>query len=85
MSVQSKEKHFDLANEIRAWLKSRADADIELNDDTDLIKNEIIDSLRFVEFLLYIEDLRGRDIDEDDVDVDNFRSINTIKKVFFST
>lgn len=83
MSVQSKEEHFDLANEIRAWLISRADADIELTDDTDLIKSEIIDSLRFVEFLLYIEHLRGRDIDEDDVDVDNFRSINKIKKVFF--
>ena len=45
---------------------------------TDLIETGILDSLKFVDLLLHLEQKFGIHIDMSDLDLDNFRSIEKI-------
>ncbi|MGH2566809.1 MAG: acyl carrier protein [Bacteroidota bacterium] len=46
--------------------------------DTDLIGEGVLDSLMFVEFLLHLEQRFGVKISLEELEIDNFRSINAI-------
>lgn len=48
--------------------------------DTDLIEDGLLDSLMFVQLLLYIEETFGTKIHLEDIDIDNFRSIAKISE-----
>jgi acyl carrier protein len=50
-------------DQIRAWLKKRKPELPELDLDLDLIENRVIDSLMFVDFLFFLEELTGRDLE----------------------
>lgn len=52
-------------------------------DTDDLIESGLIDSLQFVEFVLLISELSGRDIALDTLNIDELRSISAIRKAFF--
>jgi len=77
--------HNEALDHIRAWLLKRhpklCEADLEL--DRDLIEHRIIDSLSFMEFILYIEELRGCEIDHEAVSTDGFRTLRSICDTFF--
>jgi acyl carrier protein len=48
----------------------------------DLIERRLINSLAFVDFLYFLEELTGKEIDMATVNVDDFRSVEAIRKRF---
>jgi acyl carrier protein len=71
---------------LRAWIVKHAKTQpgAGFNDDTRILEEGILSSLDIVEFVLYIESLRGEDIDVDDIDPQVFTSINTLYAAFFA-
>ena len=57
---------------IRNW------GDVHIDDTVDLIESRIVDSLMFVEFLLFLEDHFGCEILLDSGDVGAFRTVRGI-------
>jgi len=70
--------------DIEHWIVGRSKEELtHVDHDHDLIDNRVIDSLAFVEFLLYLEELSGQEIPLDGIDIEDFRSINTIVATYF--
>lgn len=69
---------------VEAWIRSkkRTPGEIRIEPDTDLIENRLIDSLDFAEFLFFVEDLTGTEIDLESVDVNAFRTLRSIEARF---
>lgn len=55
----------------------------QLDSGLDLIDSRAINSLAFVEFIFLLEELTGEPIDPEDIDVDDFRTLNAIEARFF--
>ena len=55
----------------------------QLDGDLDLIDSRAINSLAFVEFIFLLEELIGESIDPEELDLDDFRTLNAIKARFF--
>jgi acyl carrier protein len=53
-----------------------------IDPDEDLIDGGVIDSLEFIGFLLVIEDLRGHEIRADEMSLDAFRTLRSIRARF---
>jgi len=68
---------------VRQFIADRQSKPVTFSDTDDLIENGLIDSLQFVEFVLLIAELSGREISLDALDIDDFRSITSIHKAFF--
>jgi D-alanine--poly(phosphoribitol) ligase subunit 2 len=49
--------------------------------DTDFIESGMVDSLQFVELLLQLEQRFGCRIDIDDIELDDFRTLNSIARL----
>ena len=49
-----------------------------LSVNTDIIENRLVDSLQFVEFVLYIEEVAEVTIDMELADIEDFRSLNNL-------
>ncbi|MGW1373610.1 acyl carrier protein [Streptomyces sp. NPDC002446] len=49
----------------------------------DLVDSRAINSLAFVEFIFLLEELTGESIDPEDLDLDDFRTLNAIEARFF--
>lgn len=56
----------------------------ELTDDTPVLEQGILSSLDVVEFVLYIESLRGDELDAEAIEPDSFRSVDTMWTAFFA-
>ncbi|MFD9460118.1 acyl carrier protein [Streptomyces sp. NPDC060027] len=54
-----------------------------LDGDLDLIDSRAINSLAFVEFIFLLEELTGEAIDPEELDLDDFRTLNAIEARFF--
>jgi acyl carrier protein len=52
----------DMIERVRTWLMARKPEITKIGLDEDLIDGRVIDSVAFVEFLLFLEDLVGHDI-----------------------
>ncbi|WP_030542502.1 hypothetical protein [Streptomyces albus] len=70
--------------DVRDWILERNPDLTELRPETDIIDSRIVDSLQFVELVLFIEDLRGTALGSDDVSLDAFRTLKSIEQTFFS-
>ncbi len=77
----------DLRNQLRAWIVERAalDGSFELEDEQQIIGEGLLSSLDVVELVLFIEHLRGEEIDLDLLRPESFESINALYKSFFSS
>ncbi|MFE5023247.1 acyl carrier protein [Streptomyces sp. NPDC056656] len=60
------------------WLRERNPTVEEIPEDLDLIENRLIDSLAFMEFILLLEDLIGRELHLDQIDVNQFRTLRSL-------
>ncbi len=67
---------------IREWIISRHDEPVDISYDTDLIENRLIDSLQFADFLFFIEEITGTEIDLAAVDLQTFRTLRSIESHF---
>lgn len=68
---------------VRDFVLDRNPALGDLGADMDLIDSRAINSLAFVEFIFLLEELTGEPIDPEDLDVDDFRTLNAIQARFF--
>jgi acyl carrier protein len=70
---------------LRDWITKHAKAAAQhLRDDTQIVKEGILSSLDIVEFVLFIESLRGAEVDADAIEPSVFRSIDTVYGAFFA-
>jgi acyl carrier protein len=67
---------------VRSWILERNPDLTDLDPDTDIIQTRIVNSLQFVELVLYVEELRGVMLQSDEVDFDAFRTLKSIEKNF---
>jgi acyl carrier protein len=67
---------------IRGWLKRKKPDLVEIPLDLDLIENRVVDSLLFVDFLLFLEGILGRDLEVKPGFVDPFRTLQSIRDNF---
>ena len=70
---------------LKQWIRDHAKAPIEgdLADDTPVLERGILSSLDIVEFVLFIESLRGDDVDTDAIEPESFRDVNALIRGFF--
>ncbi|WP_375412653.1 hypothetical protein [uncultured Bradyrhizobium sp.] len=69
--------------ELRTFLQGDRPDPVVFSDGDDLIEKGILDSLRFREFIHLIEALSGMAIDVENLNIDDFRSIDRIVTTFF--
>jgi acyl carrier protein len=69
-------------DEVRAFIVERNPTAESLKMDDDLIDSRAIDSLAFVDFIFFLEELGGRPIDPEELDVEDFRTLRVIEKRF---
>ncbi|MEV5675624.1 MULTISPECIES: acyl carrier protein [unclassified Streptomyces] len=72
----------DVIKPVVDWLRERNPTVGEIPEDLDLIENRLIDSLSFMEFILLVEDLIGRELRLDRIDVDQFRTLRSLTHHF---
>jgi acyl carrier protein len=68
--------------DLRAWVIARNPEVRELDADTDIIETRIVNSLQFVELMLHVEELCGRELNADEVNLEAFRTLRSIEKSF---
>lgn len=72
--------------ELRSWILEHAKSNPggELTDQTAILETGLLSSLDVVEFVLFIEELRGDEVDTDDLEPEVFTSIDTLWTGFFA-
>ncbi|HEX8936530.1 MAG TPA: acyl carrier protein [Pseudonocardiaceae bacterium] len=65
------------------WILAKNPARSSIDPSEDLIVNRLIDSLSFVEFVFLIEQESGASIDVENIDLEQFRTLNAIERAFF--
>lgn len=76
----------DVRTKLRDWILKHAKTapSSAFSDQTQLLEEGILSSLDIVEFVLFIESLRGEDVDVDDIEPEVFTSIDTLYAAFFA-
>jgi acyl carrier protein len=72
---------------LRQWIVKRSKKAVTLDDvrdDVPLVEQGILSSLDITAFVLYIESLRGAEVDPDDLDPESFETVNTIWQKFLA-
>ena len=79
-------QELEVRGKLRDWIAKHAKKSLsaEFNDDTRVLELGILSSLDVVEFVLFIEDLRGDEVDADAIEPEAFTSINTLYAAFFA-
>lgn len=75
----------DAIQHVRKFIIDRQEQPTAFDDADDLIENGLVDSLQFVEFVMLIAELSGKEIALDDLDIEQFRTIHSIRRAFFSS
>ena len=73
----------DTVSKLRQWILDAKPQTIEIGLDTDLINEGALDSLQMVNFLLFIEEMRRKEIPESLIQTQYFTSIRVINETFF--
>lgn len=71
---------YDRVNEIKRWLLSKKKYLPDIPFDLDLIENNIVDSLSFVEYVLLIEEISGKEVIVDDAVLDKVRTLDRVQR-----
>lgn len=71
--------------QIKQWILQNNTSSIpnDLPYEMDLIENRIIDSLQFVEFILFLESVTGKEIYTKHFKLESIRSLQAIETNFF--
>ncbi|MFZ6708126.1 hypothetical protein [Undibacterium sp. TC9W] len=69
----------DKINEVKQWLLSKKKYLSDIPLDLDLIENDVVDSLSFVEYVLLIEEISGREVVVDDTVLDKVRTLDRVQ------
>lgn len=71
-------------DKVRQYIADKHNGLRQFGDDDDIIENRLIDSLQFVEFVLYLEELTGTAINMETINIEDFRTISKIESAFFA-
>lgn len=76
----------EIRSHLRDWILERAQAapDRVLEDETPILDTGLLSSLDVVELILYVESLRGEEVDVDDIEPEILTNINTLYEGFFA-
>jgi acyl carrier protein len=75
----------EIRQQLREWIYTRAkDKPYHLSDDTKILDDGVLSSLDIVEFVLFIENLRGTEVDVDALQPESFRDVDAIFTSFFA-
>jgi len=66
--------------QVKGWLLARKPEIGDIAPDVDLIDNRIIDSLSFTEFVFFLEELTGRELQTSLETVASFRTLRSIDR-----
>lgn len=79
-------REIEVRGKLRDWIAKHAKKPLTpaFNDETPLLEMGILSSLDVVEFMLFIEDLRGNEVDPDAIEPEAFTSINALYAAFFA-
>ena len=72
-------------SQIERWLLNNNPDLLIIPKDLDLLENRLIDSLRFMEFIFFLETLSGSAIDIAQIHIDDFRTIQCIVERYLSS
>jgi acyl carrier protein len=72
----------EIVAELRSWIVAQNAKAAVMDLDTDIVENRLVDSLNFIDFVLLLEELRGAEIPEEQVDAERFRTLRTIHTNF---
>lgn len=74
-----------LRRQLRTWITEHSKVPAKgLTDSTPILEKGLLSSLDIVEFVLFIESLRGDEVDVDEIDPVSFTSIDTLYSTFFA-
>ncbi|MHC0429681.1 holo-ACP synthase [Streptomyces sp. O3] len=73
----------DGLQQVKDWILKRHPERTDIALDLDLIENRLIDSLSFVEFVFLLEQLSGKSIEMETLEVDAIRTLSAIDESFF--
>ena len=65
--------------EVKRWLLNKKPATTNLDLAVDLIEHRVLDSLDFVNFIIFLESLTGREIQPSAFKPSTFRSLRSIR------
>jgi acyl carrier protein len=70
---------------LRAWILDHARITIprEWGDKTPILESGLLSSLDVVELVLFIESLRGDEVDVDAIEPESLRNVDTLFEAFF--
>lgn len=70
---------------LRDWIAKHAKKPLtaDFSDQTPVLEEGFLSSLDVVEFVLYIEDLRGSEVDADAIEPEAFTNIDSLYSAFF--
>ena len=76
----------EIRERLRGWILERSGATGErlASDDLPILEEGLLSSLDIVEFILFIESLRGEEVDIEAIEPEVFTNINTLYKAFFA-
>ena len=69
---------------LKQWLEQNCSSDTAIDDNTKLVEERVITSLKVMDLILFIEQLTDRRIEIEQVRPDSFASINSICARFFT-
>jgi hypothetical protein len=65
---------------VKSWLRERKPEIGDFDLDYDLIENRVVDSLLFLEFFYFLEELVGRELQNGADVMKSFRTLRTIER-----
>jgi acyl carrier protein len=76
---------FEVKAALERWVvaNARDKAITKVSLDEELIASRVVDSLRFADFVLYVEELSDQTIDLEKLDLSEFKTINAVYECFF--
>jgi acyl carrier protein len=75
----------EIRDQLRGWILERAGSPPErlTDDEMPILEEGLLSSLDIVEFILFIEMLRGEEVDIENIEPEVFTNINTLHAAFF--
>ena len=76
----------EIRSKLRRWIAERSKSKfaVELKDNTLILDEGILSSLDIVELVLFIESLKGVELDTDEIEPEFFASVDSLYGAFFS-
>jgi methoxymalonate biosynthesis acyl carrier protein len=71
----------EVVPEIRGWLRDNVTGGRDVPEDEPIIENGVLTSLQTVELVMFLEDRFGIMVEDEELDEENFGSVNAIAEL----